>query len=303
MKRILSFILGLAFLLPIYSQEESVPEAFYIYRNDGQFNGFFFDQVLEMRFSKISLDGTEFEQYVTQEVVTSDSLYRIPLEFIDSISFVQPELRLNPNLHRMDAEGVTDYLSGISDDKLTLTFSSMLPEDQRPKVGDVLMDCSSENVEEWYGGKVVSVEFVDGNLVVKMERITELGDVFEQFITVEQLVLPEEEGAPMRRRVAGLRQFNERRKAEGNWSLDPWSQSFDLNLNLDNIWKNVGGTMGIHLGFGVSGSIVYKLTGSDYYFSLTVAPSIEFTVKAGLDLKLWGADNDIDNILLSGGFY
>ena len=31
-------------------------EAFYIYRNDGDFNGFFYDEVVEMRQSKIGVD-------------------------------------------------------------------------------------------------------------------------------------------------------------------------------------------------------------------------------------------------------
>ena len=34
-------------------------EAFYIYRNDGDFNGFFYDEVVEMRYSKIGFDSIE----------------------------------------------------------------------------------------------------------------------------------------------------------------------------------------------------------------------------------------------------
>ena len=32
-------------------QAQTEPEAFYIYRNDGDFDGFFYDQVLRMNFS------------------------------------------------------------------------------------------------------------------------------------------------------------------------------------------------------------------------------------------------------------
>lgn len=41
-------------------------EAFYIYRNDGDFNGFFYDEVIEMRQSKIGVDSIEYDKWVTQ---------------------------------------------------------------------------------------------------------------------------------------------------------------------------------------------------------------------------------------------
>lgn len=53
-------------------------DAFYIYRNDGDFEGFFYDQVQRIGYSKIDLEGMEHDEYVIQEVETVDSLYRIP---------------------------------------------------------------------------------------------------------------------------------------------------------------------------------------------------------------------------------
>jgi len=79
-------------------------EAFYVYRNDGDFNGFFYDQVIRMGYSKVDLDSVEHDIYVIQEIETADSLYRIPLAAIDSIGFVQPEIRFNPRLKDMDAD-------------------------------------------------------------------------------------------------------------------------------------------------------------------------------------------------------
>ena len=43
-----------------------------------------------MRCSHIGLDSVEYKDYVVQEVWTVDSVYRIPLEVIDSVSFVTP---------------------------------------------------------------------------------------------------------------------------------------------------------------------------------------------------------------------
>ena len=83
-RSILILALCSLFLAPLMAQD-----AFYIYRNDSDFNGFFYDEVQEMRYSKIALDSTEYEQYVTYEVVLADTTYRIPLASIDSIGFQQ----------------------------------------------------------------------------------------------------------------------------------------------------------------------------------------------------------------------
>ena len=43
--------LVLIVLAPLTSQAQGVNDAFYIYQNDGHFNGFFFDEVKEIRYS------------------------------------------------------------------------------------------------------------------------------------------------------------------------------------------------------------------------------------------------------------
>ena len=41
-------------------------EAFYIYQNDGHFDGFFYDQVKEIRYSRFDTLGIERSEYVSQ---------------------------------------------------------------------------------------------------------------------------------------------------------------------------------------------------------------------------------------------
>ena len=296
MKRLyLIILMCLSFFVQTFAQE-----AFYIYRNDGEFNGFFYDQVVSITQSHISLDGTEFEAFVTLEVATADSLYRIPLEYIDSISFVQPEIRLNPRFHRMDLEGMSDYLADKSEDCMTLTFSPLMPDELRPTEGDVLMDCHSDVLEEWFGGKVTATQLVDGYLVVSLEPVKQLGDVFDQLISVEQIVATGDETQPVRRRMAGMKAFNERRKVEGSWTMDAYTFDNDFNLTLD-FMQNLSGFLNIHFGFGLNGSIAYNVTSSNFYFSVTMAESVELGVKVGVDYKLFGNDNDVDNLLMRGG--
>ena len=79
-KYIQSVAVGILLAVPAQAQDEN--GAFYVYRNDGDFNGFFYDQVLEIRYSKFDQDMVEQEEHVMQEIVTSDSVYRIPLAAI-----------------------------------------------------------------------------------------------------------------------------------------------------------------------------------------------------------------------------
>lgn len=53
--------------------ELKAQEAFYIYRNDGNFDGFFFDEVQSMSVSKFDLDSIEHDDYVVQDIVLADT--------------------------------------------------------------------------------------------------------------------------------------------------------------------------------------------------------------------------------------
>ena len=112
-KLLISIVLmGLA---PLSSQAQGVTDAFYIYQNDGHFNGFFYDEVIEIRYSKLDTLNLEHSDFVSQEIVTADSTYRIMLAAIDSVGFVQPEVKYNPRL-RLVSEDQLFYLEsrGIS---------------------------------------------------------------------------------------------------------------------------------------------------------------------------------------------
>ena len=137
-KSILTFVLC-TLSLCTFSQE-----AFYIYRNDGDFNGFFYDEVQEMRYSKLALDSTEHEQYVTYEVVLADTIYRIPLATIDSIGFQQPEIKFNPKVKFIEKDGYSPYIElsgfviGWGVEKQAYYFRN-LPDNMVPQAGDVLI--------------------------------------------------------------------------------------------------------------------------------------------------------------------
>jgi hypothetical protein len=118
-------------------------EAFYIYRNDGDFNGFFYDEVVEMRQSKIGVDSIVYDKWVTQEVVLADTIYRIPLAAIDSIGFQQPEIKLNPKVKFVERDGYSPYLTMVRE--RYVAFEN-LPANLKLHEGDVLIGLPTDQI-------------------------------------------------------------------------------------------------------------------------------------------------------------
>ncbi|MBR6017296.1 MAG: hypothetical protein IK073_01580 [Paludibacteraceae bacterium] len=235
---LLSLVLG-TLSLGTFAQE-----AFYIYRNDGDFNGFFYDEVVEMRYSKIALDSTEREQYVTYEVELADTTYRIPLAAIDSIGFQQPEIRFNPKVKLIQNEGLSPYLKDINEygypEELVALFED-LPMALVPQVGDVLIGVGTDDCGEVYeklGGSfslVVQRVSSSGNQIfVYGRQVEEVGEVFEQFISVEQIGVDEE--GKIRRRIAGCDENGLPRRitqVEG----DHFGELINFNGNINKDWS------------------------------------------------------------------
>ena len=151
-KYMVSFALTLIIVLPIQAQTES--QAFYSYQNDGHFDGFFYDEIEKMSFSFLDTLGVEHDEIVSQEIVTADSTYRIMLSAIDSIGFVQPEIKLNPRLHIIDYHYDPDlnkeyefwsYLDETDPKNEIYYFRSEMPNALRPKVDDVFASFDIED--------------------------------------------------------------------------------------------------------------------------------------------------------------
>ena len=50
-------------------------DAFYVYQNDGRFEGFFYDQIIRMYYAKTDTAGQDYDEYVSQIIETHDSTY------------------------------------------------------------------------------------------------------------------------------------------------------------------------------------------------------------------------------------
>ena len=78
-------------ITPAHAQQPKGQYALYNYRNDGCFNAWLNVDIEKITYSCIDTLGIEHDDIVVQEVWTPDSVYRIPLEAIDSIGFRAPE--------------------------------------------------------------------------------------------------------------------------------------------------------------------------------------------------------------------
>lgn len=220
--------LVLIVLAPLTSQAQGVNDAFYIYQNDGHFNGFFFDEVKEIRYSKLDTLNNEHSDYVSQEIVTADSTYRIMLAAIDSVGFVQPEIIYNPQLRDMVAEGMDKAFFNWDGSSSTINFwEDNLTDANKPRVGDILL----YNIGEVFCAKVTSVQS-DGMMfyTVETELVSDVKDVYQQFITIEEYS-HDRNGRLAGRRVAGMPELNSGRFVKPRRAIGQFEGDiFDFNL-------------------------------------------------------------------------
>ena len=249
-------------------------DAFYVYQNDGHFDGFFYDEVEKIRYSKTDTLGFEHEVYVSQEIVTADSTYRFMLSAIDSIGFHQPEIIYNPRLRVLvgddnQFEERWTINRNLEDNTAWILHNEdwipELPKELYPQPGDVF---ANFDLEYGWSAKVVSVreETVNGShyVVAQLKPVDDITDIFQQYVTVEKYS-HDGEGNLLSRRVAGhpeLTVDHARTRAYDD---------FDYNL----------------LNFNISGHIpIYNE--NDKTVSLDASIGGKIDLRVAYDLSFWG---------------
>lgn len=180
-KYTLAFATAFFSFLPIQAQQKNDNNALYIFRNDGGFNAFFFADIDYIEYSKIDTLGVEQDDYVTQEIHAMDSLFRIPLNAIDSVAFVTPT-----NIYKSDVirpgKSMTDYIVA-SDSVSWFRLSASVPSSVIPKVGDkLLIENPVEYLPDGFSGKVTKVTNGSDGYRIDTEELGLL-DLFDRFIS------------------------------------------------------------------------------------------------------------------------
>lgn len=177
MKRRLYLILLLA-AVTLSGIAQNIGEVFYIYRNDGQFNAFFRDEVLSIEYSYEDADGNHYDEIVTQIVNTAYSVYKIPLAVIDSVGFVTPETQYKPGVINLQ-DGLRTYVVSFANE--TITLKSDTPNNLLPHIGDKIVTIEmSDLFPIGYAGEVKEIRTSSDGILLICESAA-LEDVFECF--------------------------------------------------------------------------------------------------------------------------
>ena len=189
------------FTFNAFSQAED--DAIFIYRNDGHFNAFFRAEIDSMTYSYYNLDSLLCNDVVTQVIYTQDSIYRIPLEAIDSIGFFRPEIILQPNVVKME-NGLLDYIKSV--DGMSLTFNHNLPKELKPTVGQILVCTDFDNplFEDGFVGKIVDSRVGDEGIIIECDTVYDITEIFEQLISIEAVQLSDEDSLVKARRAPSI---------------------------------------------------------------------------------------------------
>lgn len=254
---------------------QTVGEAFYIYRNDGQFNAFFRDEVDSIAYSHYDADSIYYDENVTQLVYTADSLYRIPLAAIDSVSFVQPETIYQPNV--ISYPSLSDYIVSVND--MCISFKNDIPSSVAPKKGDVLyFETYEEPFPMGFAGKVSDVTIGD-YYTVCCDTAT-IQDVYQQVVSCDAFgTLGDEDVSEAR---------GGRRKA--SFSSKPITIPIGAGVQLPGAGGGVSGS----ITFTATGKIVKKfVVGEEPQFDA----SITFTEDMNMKTEIHGGINGSINLI------
>ena len=220
----------LCLVVALTSAAQTIGEAFYIYRNDGQFNAFFRDEVDSIAYSHYDLDSLYYDENVTQLVYTPDSLYRIPLAAIDSVGFVQPETVAKKGVISLTGN-ILDYLVKV--DGVYLYFLPTMPSNLKPGVGDKLVTIEMTEVFPCgFAAEVVGTEQTTDYYIVECKGL-ELEDVFDSYC-YNVNVMPEEKVAAAR---ASGNTFTPKTihipKLSHSWSIGIGTPLFDVDGSVE----------------------------------------------------------------------
>ena len=248
-------MLSLMLLTTVVCRATAQSDAMYIYRNDGEFNAFLKEEIDSIAQSHYDADSVYHTDWQMQVVYTPDSIYRIPLAAIDSVSFVQPETIFQPNVVQMEKVGLMDYLQAV--DGMSLLFLPTIPRQLQPQVGEVLLytDFDSPLLSDGFAGKVLSAKMTDEAFRVDCDSIYDIFEIFEQLISIEKIVA--DEGASSRRRV------------DGEWISNRNTLKFELGYS-----HSVSDKEKVSLTGSVEGkyiaTVTYNITRKEQYIRLKI---------------------------------
>lgn len=147
-------------------------QTFRIYRNDGTMNVFFYSNLDSITFSA----GNDPEAPLIQNFHTPDSVYQVPVNEIDSVSFNPVPTIYKNNAVKIEGR-LRDYVTGC--DSLTLFVKSSIPEELLPACGDNIATLECDDILPYgFIGKVENIVRGDDVINIECSKVSLL-DVFD----------------------------------------------------------------------------------------------------------------------------
>lgn len=233
---ILYFILFIA--LPAFGKP------MFVYRNDGVINILETSEIDSIRYSRLDMDFTPKDEFVVQEILTKDSLYRIPLNVIDSIGFHIPKTVYKPDVIAI-GERLRNYIKSVNE--LNIYLDSSTPSDLLPKKGDKLVTMNLDDIIiRPFIGKVSSVNHGFEEIEVVCDPV-ELTDIFEVYYFLQY---PDEPLLSHKRNIEvsnnGYASLNQYQSFNLLNSEDPdWAIGFEPNDNFSINTPTLGATLNV----------------------------------------------------------
>ena len=157
-------------------QQPQTGDVIYVYQKDGDVQTFLREEIQEFYYGFEDEDGVTHDDLQMQWIVLEDSICKIPLANIDSVSFVTPPTVYQPGVIRIE-EGLMDYVVSSDIEHLTFEIAANTPAALVPKVGDKIVTVvQNEKFPVGFAGKVSAV---DGTTIrCEMPPIREIFDTY-----------------------------------------------------------------------------------------------------------------------------
>lgn len=182
--RLLVLLVAALILAPADAQN-SRQYAIFNYRNDGNLNAWLNIDIDSITYSCIDTLGIEHDEVVVQEVWTPDSLYRIPIEAIDSIGFRAPASEFKPGIFVIEKMHMP-YIVTADDGSVTFkkgTSSSMMPVKGQIMYSDLV----DEPFYMGFAGRVVDIYNMSNGVKYVCEPVSP-DEVYDRHLEVFKIV-------------------------------------------------------------------------------------------------------------------
>lgn len=155
-------------------------KAFFVNTKESGTHVFWSDWVKYMKVSKIDIDSVMCADFVTQEIWTCDTVVRLPLESIESITFHAPSTVYQSGVEKLE-DRLWDYIKGYNEDQNIIFLDKAINEKSIPSPGTKL--CTTQMTDIFPNGFVGEVKkvFTESEYVsVQCDRV-EFTDIFKRY--------------------------------------------------------------------------------------------------------------------------